>query len=302
LSSETYNNENKDSREIRHPYRRRVFYTIIIAFFLAIIIKSFFLEAFKIPTGSMENTLIPGDFIIVNKAAYSLSTPLYFPLTAFEIPNTRIISWSQPEINDVIVFDFPGNKNELTPSARANYIKRVAGTPGDTLELKNKHLYINSRIVPFPEKARVDTLNGLKEGEKEKRIYPDAAEWNSDNYGPLIIPYKGMTVELTLRNIDSWKTIISREYGRNVVSVEGSVINIESIPVRRYTFKKDYYFVLGDNRDDSMDSRYWGFVPEDFLIGKAVLIYWSWDQSIPGKEINKLLSSIRFDRILTFIR
>lgn len=304
MSDAVYRNLNEGERVSKpiHSFARKFIFTVIIAFFVGIIIKGFFFEAFRIPTGSMEDTLLPGDFIVVNKAAYSLDTPANIPLTGISIPYFTIVSWSAPSRNDIIVFEFPGNKDELLPSQPANYIKRVAGTPGDTVELRHKVLYLNNKKVSFPPLVKINKSSSLRWGESEKNLYPGNNGWNSDYYGPLVIPFKGQTIQINLRSINAWKTIIDREYGRRAVSVEGTVINIDGIPSRRYTFRKNYYFVLGDNRDDSMDSRFWGFVPEDRIIGRAEFIYWSLIEAPDSGETDNLWSSIRFERIFTKIK
>ena len=107
---------------------------------------------------------------------------------------------------------------------------------------------------------------------------------------------------LYARNIVEWQGVINHDYGKKVVSVEGSVININGTPTRNYIVKKDYYFVMGDNRDDSMDSRYWGFVPEENIIGEAMIIYWSWDPFNTADGIGSFFSAVRFGRILNLIR
>ncbi len=295
-------NEGEMVNKPAHSFVRKFIYTVIIAFLVGIIIKGFFFEAFRIPTGSMEDTLLPGDFLVVNKAAYSLDTPANIPLTGMSIPHFTLISWSAPLRDDIIVFEFPGNKDELLPLQPANYIKRVAGIPGDTIELRNKVLYVNNKETPFPELVKISKTSSFRWGEAEKNLYPGNNGWNSDFYGPLVVPYKGQTIQVNPRNINDWKTIIDREYGKRAVSVEGTVINIDGIPSRRYTFQKNYYFVLGDNRDDSMDSRFWGFVPEDRIIGRAEFIYWSLKEAPDSGESEDLWSSIRFDRIFTKIK
>jgi len=270
----------------------------IIALLAAVIVKSFLLDAYRIPTGSMENTLLAGDFIIVNKAAYSLSTPGTIPFLNIDIPRLNLFNTSSPDYNDVIVFQFPGYSEELTPSTDISYIKRIVGLPGDTVRIVNKKLFVNNKERELPAKGKI-SKNTYGQDIIEKRIFPSDRQWNRDNYGPLVIPQKGMTIKLTPKNISEWKTIIDREYGRRVVSDEGTVINIEGTPVRSYTFKKNYYFVMGDNRDDSMDSRYWGFVPEDAINGKAFMVYWSVD---PYRYDGGLLKSIRLNRMFHKIK
>jgi signal peptidase I len=281
-----------------NPYS--FFKTILIAFFSALLIKSFLFDAYKIPTGSMADTLIPGDFIIVNKSSYSFSTPKFIPLTEIEIPSLNLINFSSPKLNDIIVFQYPEEVKLIEEKKAINYVKRIVGLPGDTISIINKEIFINGQLIPFPSSARIDKNNIKKQS--DQRIFPPGKDWNGDNYGPLVIPKKGLTIEINPRNIAEWEKVINRDLGRKSVSVEGTVIMIEGKPARNYTFKKDHYFVLGDNRDDSLDSRYWGFVPEDMVIGKANLIYWSADPHAGLLEFSRFLSSVRFERIFTIIR
>jgi signal peptidase I len=271
-----------------------------IALLAAIIVKSFFFEAYKIPTGSMENTLLAGDFIIVNKSAYSFSTPGTIPFLNIDVPQLKIFTTGKPAYNDIIVFKFPGYAEELSPSMDASYIKRITGLPGDTIRVINKVLFVNNKKAVLPFEGKISKSSSYGPDVIERRIFPSGRHWNRDNYGPLIVPKKGTTIVLDPKTIHEWKTIIDREFGKRVVSDEGTVITIEGKAVRSYTFKKNYYFVMGDNRDDSMDSRYWGFVSEDALNGKALMVYWSIDQFNPDKESN-FFRTIRLNRIFKII-
>ncbi len=295
--------ENNTAGEGSSKYTSKEFIrAVIIALVAAVILKSFFIEADKIPSASMENTLLVGDFILVNKSVYELTTPKTFPLTDIPIPSINILPFGRPKHGDVIVFKFPGYGNEIVPRENVNYIKRVIGLPGDTVAVINKKVYVNGKFVPLPAHAKLDTSVIQKSGRRDERIFPRNKKWNGDNYGPIVIPKKGMTIPLNFSNLDEWEIIIDREFGRKTVGVAGSEIDINGMPVSSYTFKRNYYFVMGDNRDDSMDSRYWGFVPKESIIGKAFMIYWSWDISIPFYEIWKLADSIRFSRLFKTIR
>ncbi len=172
---------------------------LLTALILALLIRSFVVQAFKIPSGSMLPTLQIGDHILVSKFAYGLRLPYPFEKT--------LVSWRQPRRGDVIVFVYPRDRSK-------DFIKRVVAVEGDTVEIRHKHLYINGKRVK-------DSHAYFAEGSREM-------PGPRDNLGPLTVP-------------------------------------------------PHHVFVMGDNRDRSHDSRYWGFVNLDDIKGKAFLIYWSWD-------------------------
>lgn len=161
---------------------KRIIKLFIIAFIAAIIVKSFFVNAYEIPTSSMEKTLLIGDYVIVNKTAYNISTPKYFPLTDVKIPSTNLFSTNKPERNDVIIFEFPGYLYELNPPAPIKYVKRIIGLPGDTLQIINKIVYINGIKIPFPAEVKVNTKISEDKSTIDKRIFPPNENWNRDNY------------------------------------------------------------------------------------------------------------------------
>ncbi len=275
---------------------------LFVALIAALILKAFIIEAYRIPTGSMENTLLVGDYLLVNKFIYGAVSPQRIPYTEITLPYFRLPGFRSPARNDVVVFEFPGNRDELEAKERVNYIKRLAALPGDTLMIMNRQVYVNGVPVKNADGVQFTKRVIRAEGEPQSRIFPQGKNWNEDNYGPFVIPHKGMTVQINNDNIEEWRTIIDREHNEKVVSVHGSDIYIDGKVVTSYTFKKDYLFMLGDNRDDSLDSRYWGVVDEELLIGKAVLIYWSWDTGIKNEGIKNFFSSIRLDRLFKSIR
>jgi signal peptidase I len=274
---------------------------ILFIFVLALIIRAFFIDAFRIPTGSMENTLLVGDNVLVNKIAYNFHSPRYVPFTSISIPSFDIFSISQPDLGDVIVFKFPYG-SELPDENSVNLIKRIAGLPGDTVRIIKQEVFVNGKSLPFPFAVKINRNDRMEAGVVETGIFPPDSSWNKDNYGPIFIPKKGDLIDLNPVNAHLWKTIIDRELGRNTLSVEGTVITIDGKPVHGYTITKNYYFVLGDNRENSMDSRYWGYVPEDMIIGRAFMIYWSWNPFIPERKFYNIVEPIRFDRLFKIIR
>ncbi len=273
--------------------------SLLFAGIAAFFIITFIVQNTRIPTGSMEDTILVGDFVLVNKFIYGAESTKYIPFTQIEIPHFRLPAIREPRRKDIVVFEFPGMRNQLYSDERGvNYVKRCIGLPGDTIQIINKVVFVNGKQFWIP--PHIDYIAGPAEpkGEIEPRIFPQGMPWNEDNYGPLIVPKKGYTIQLTPDNVEQWGMTINREFGKIVVAVDGSQVTIEGKPVTSYTFKRNYYFMMGDNRDDSLDSRYWGFVPENNIVGEAFITLFSWDRDIPFTDFFRLIGSIRPDRIL----
>lgn len=208
---------------------REIAETIVIALVIAIFVRSFVVQAFKIPSSSMEPTLLVGDQLLVNRLSYGIGIEM--PL--MNRLGRRVIHLSTPKRGDVIVFIFPKNR-------RLDFIKRVIGLPGEKVEVREvknarlerkQEIYINDRLIEDP--------------------WGHFSSWRlggRDTYGPIMVPPNSL-------------------------------------------------FVMGDNRDNSEDSRYWGFVPLDNVLGKAVILYWSLDRQAPS-----LVSKVRWQRIGSLIR
>ena len=229
---------------------------------------------------------------------------------------------------------------------RENYVKRCVGLPGQTLEIRNRLVYINGKKNKEPDnvqytyfvklkqrlpeevmqelgismedlknlnqfdympltKHAVDVLHARKDlvesvtlntDADDKDIYPQNGNfhWTRDNYGPVWIPQKGKNIKLTLENLPIYERCI-RAYEGNNLQVRDGKIYINGSEARSYTFKLDYYWMMGDNRHNSADSRYWGFVPEDHIVGKPIFIWWSSDPDHSG------LAGIRWSRLFTFV-
>ncbi len=271
------------------------------AILIALILKTLFIEAYKIPTGSMENTLLPGDFLFVNKFIYGARLPDSIPIFHKKLPQYRLPGIRRPEPNDVVVFRYAGDRDQLIPLEETTYIKRCVAGPGDTLSIINKDIYINGKKLSAPHDIQYLSSKVWPSGYANSAIFPKNSGWNEDNYGPLYVPKVGDTLHLSWRNIETWRTLINRELGGDAVMVEGRIIYIKGKETKLYIVKKNYYFMMGDNRDDSLDSRFWGFVPENNIIGKAFMVYWSLDISEAPNSVSSFLASIRFDRIARII-
>jgi len=278
---------------------KRLLKILVLVLILALLLKVFILDAFQIPTGSMKNTLLEGDFLLVNKSAYSISTPHQIPFLGKRLSRTELISTGKPEFNDVVAFEIPADYYDPDSEEYSILIKRIVGLPGDTIEIKDQILYINHKKYRTPSYIKIN-LNETPIENINKELFPYNNKWSLENYGPIIVPKKGMKVELNPKNILQWQNAINTDYEKKVISVEGTVINLNNQAIREYVFEKDYYFVLGDNRKNSIDSRYFGYIPEEWIIGKAFMIYWS-KIPVQSSGISDYLSSIRFSRLMQSI-
>ena len=254
-----------------------------------------------VPTPSMERTIMTGDRLMINKLAYGLTTPRYIPFTDIELPHARLIEWGSPKKGDIVVFVFPGNRDEIKYNKIENWVKRCVAAPGDTLEVINKVVFVNGKQLPIP--ANINYMNSRTKPDNyvEEDMFPKGSRYNSDHYGPIVVPKKNDVIDLTVENIDKWETFINREYGKDVVDVNNGRVFIDGKESGRYTVKDDYYFMMGDNRDNSLDSRYWGFVPKRNVVGKPMFVYFSWNSDIPFSDLFELIKSIRIERLCRLV-
>ena len=209
----------KDTRQqIKHSTSREYIEAIIFALILALIIKTFFVQAFKIPSGSMIPTLLKGDQILVTKFVYGTRVPL---------SDVKLLKVREPIRGDIVVFEYPEDRG-------IHYIKRLIGLPGDTVEIRDKVVYVNG-----------DEFVVTSAQFEDPGVLPSSISVR-DNFGPIVIPPHS-------------------------------------------------YFMMGDNRDNSKDSRFWGVVDEVELVGNSLMIYWSWDISSGG--IVDRIRNIRWTRL-----
>lgn len=264
-----------------------------------IILNSFVLASFQVPTGSMENTVMAGDFLFVNKFIYGGTTPPTVPLLGIltgkeiELPYVRTPGFADVEKGDVIVFIFPGYRDDAKALEFQYYLKRCVAVSGDTLQIIDKKLMINGVAVSGPEGVQFYNDHAPAEY-ADPKIFPKGKPWNKDFYGPLVVPGEGDVIALTLDNIGEWATFIRRE--GHEVEIRGTDIFIDGKKSSNYKVERNYVFGMGDNRDDSLDSRFWGFIPEEYVVGSPIMVYWSMDPLI-----SNFFKKIRFSRMFTFI-
>jgi signal peptidase I len=262
---------------------------IVLGLFL--VINNFVIASFLVPTGSMENEVLTYEMLFVNKFIYGGSTPRNIPFTNVRLPFYQLPPLKDVQRGDVIVFVWPGNRDEILPEEFQFYLKRCVGMPGDTIRVTNRALYVNGTLSPLPRNVKYDNPMPLPAEYWEPNIFPRGSRWNGDFFGPLVVPQKGMTVDLTAENYLQWDTFIRRE--GHTVSQAGDLILIDGKPTKRYVVLRDYLFGMGDHRDNSLDSRYWGFIPKENLVGTPIVTYFSFTGEFPFVRFGRIGSIIK---------
>jgi signal peptidase I len=291
------------SSDIKPPLKQRIKHFareagIVIGSFL--VLNSFVLASFEVPTGSMENEIMTGDFLLVNKFVFGGTTPRTIPFTNIKIPAFKLPMWWSVEHGDVIVFIFPGQRDEVESSEFAYYLKRAVALAGDTLQVINRVVYVNGKPAPLPRNIKFNSNSIQPKGFVNPRIFPEGKPFNEDNYGPIVVPKRGDVIQLSAENFEQWRTFIARE-GHAVERVNGKIF-IDAKDAQTYVVERNYVFGMGDNRDNSLDSRFWGFIPENDIVGTPLIVYWSWNPEIPIFSLVDKLSTVRWNRIGTIIR
>ena len=336
----------------------------------ATILRTFLIEAYTIPTSSMEKSMLIGDFLFVSKTAYGPRvpmTPIAFPLVhhtmpigngksyteAIKLPYHRMKGLGEIKRNDCVVFNWPAETLGRPVDKKENYVKRCVGIPGDKIELIDAQLMVNDAPQEEPEGMKkqwhynVSTkgtglnpnilyekyditeggygrnkneynltltnesrdaiqnftnVTSVKRQYEKGGIYADYIfphdknfKWNVDNFGPITVPAAGETVSITTENLSIYKDIIER-YENNKLEVVAGEIYINDKVATTYTFAMDYFWMMGDNRHNSADSRFWGFVPENHIVGKALFVWMSWDKNAKG------LNKIRWNRLFSSVK
>ena len=336
---------------------------LIFAVVVASLVRWVALEAFTIPSSSMEKTLLTGDFIFVSKLHYGArtpKTPLQIPLTHqtigstgiasyvdwIQLPQYRLPGFSGVKRGDKVVFNHPMELNRPV-DLRTYYIKRCVGLPGDLLCIKDAAIYVNdapqplypglqyryylsttttlqakffskyaireymaveggyllhttpATAVQLEEIAAIQAMHRITmpEGLADGQMCQSSAAlpWNADYFGPLTVPARGMTVAINATTLAQYEHVITYHEGHEDVQIDKEQLWIGGQQVAEYTFRQDYYFMMGDNRHNSEDSRFWGFVPQDHIVGKAVVVMFSLD---PNRWF---LSKIRWDRMFRYV-
>jgi signal peptidase I len=320
---------------------------LFFAVYVAGMIRGLYVEAYKIPTPSMEGNLMVGDYLFVSRMDYGVRipmTPIAIPLahqdllgmkaysTLLELPYMRLPGWRTVKNNDPVVFNYPMDE-EHPIDKQQNYIKRCIGIPGDSLQIIQRKVYINGKPLPAIGNQQYSYYFRLKEPLSQQLVdayalydiypntdmpkgyeyilhlsdaqyqrmkaepvvdtcymqpkvgsadlfpqKPELFNWTLDNYGPIYIPRKGAVITLTARNFYLYERVIRLYEGHPEyeLSPDGTKVLVNGTETATsYTFQQDYYWMMGDNRHNSLDSRYWGFVPETNVVGPPLFVFFS---------------------------
>ena len=316
--------------------------SLFLLILIILTIKVTIFEMYIVPTGSMENTIMTGDFLVGNRFVYGMRTPDRIGLMDFstKLPSLKFPSFKEPKRGDVIIFKFPRD-------TRQKYVKRCVAEPGDVLEIKDKAIYINNNKYELPNNGKFVIPNTLSETFTQNDIFL-GKQGNKDQFKKIKMPKKGDRITIGSENLQLlihvmlldgndvimlsdgkeypfsmndpnelfrrksmfwffkrpnpnkiFANISSDYFPRGNILVPWQINNrpnpenllINGLPIsdmQYYEVKKDYYWAMGDNRDDSLDSRYWGFIPRDYILGEALFSWFS---------INLKTGFPRFDRI-----
>lgn len=272
------------------------FKTILGAIIIVMIINGLLIASFVVPTGSMENEVMTGDFLFVNKFLYGPTTPQVIPFFNTELPFIKFPGIKDPEVGDVIVFIYPGERDLVKPKEFQYFLKRCVATAGDTLQIIDEKIIVNGKEMPQPR-----NVNFVKDRSANSMAsFPVGTRWTHANYGPLRIPAKGDKISIDRTNIEKWRIFIIRE--GHTVTFDSQNVYIDEKIATEYEVERDYCFGIGDNRRNSDDSRSWGFIPYDNVVGTPLFVYWSWDTNMPFSQFFKKLTTIRWDRFGTIIK
>lgn len=211
-------------------------------------------RTYSIPTSAMESSLFLGDYIVASSGSI------------------------MPARGMSIILEFPGNRDQTEPDLPQHYIERCVAIAGDTVDIRNSVVRVNGVIeqpaatVTFAPAFAAPTENDAA------RTFPKGLGFTRDNWGPMRVPKKGDVIPIESGAIALYQTFIRRE--GHTVEIVGAAVHIDGQPASSYRVEQDYCFGLGDNRWNSSDSRYWGFIPYDAIIGTPSFVYWSWPTAV----------------------
>ena len=263
---------------------------------VGLLMQTIAIASFRIPTDSMQPTLQPGDNILVNKSVMGARIfNIWGAAGEKEVEIHRLPGLGKVKRNDVLVFHYPyPHKNDsLSMHLLKYYVKRCIALPGDTMGIRKGYYYIkgiNEPIGNIEAQKRIEKL----QKENARGIVMDTYPWDKyinwtiQNFGPLHVPARGQTIAMDSTAVKLYRKLIEWEQ-KEKLSCKGNDVFMRDSLIREYCFKENYYFVSGDYMENSKDSRYWGLLPEPYIVGVATRIW---------KSVDKSTGKIRWDRVM----
>ena len=274
-----------------------IFCLLVVLF----IMQLFCYTSFRIPSDSMEPALEDGDRILVNKMIKGARLfDVFSALDKKEVTIYRMPGFGDFKRNDILVFNFPYQMNRwdsIRMDVMQYYVKRCIALPGDTLEIRNGLYKIRGCDEPLGNYKAQQYLAGLQHPGQYGLVvgtfpYDKQLRWTIREFGPLPIPRKGQIVTMNRTNFVLYRQLIGWEQKKKLRIKDGQIVLGDSV-ITQYRFKKNYYFVSGDNMANSQDSRYWGMLPEEYIVGKATRIWYSEDKFTEKPRLDRIMKKIK---------
>ncbi len=340
------------------PFRQKAYAflkEVLITLAIVLVIQTFAFGSFHVPTPSMENNILVGDRLIASKVHYGGRTPqtIGIPFTnvflpGLEFPWVRVPGFTSVKRDDIVVFNFPPEDKPV--ERKTHYVKRAVGLPGETIEVRDKQVYVDGTLLPPPDGSKehyvatltsaqvelpmsrlralgVRSVQPLQDGlrfmvmeitreiadeiaswpyiasvepfvipasaQSGMEIFPEGSSFNPHQWGPVRIPARGDRVTLSDENWAIYRDVITRFEGHQAARLPDGTFEIDGQVTTTYQVEQDYYFMMGDNRDNSLDGRAWGFVPEDHVVAKVLFTYFSWNSERNLPRLGRIGSLVR---------
>ena len=273
-----------------------LFFSLCVFFSIGCFVLVTTIASFRIPTDSMQPTLQPGDNILVNKSIMGARIfNIWEAAEEKEVEIHRLPGLGKVKRNDVLVFHYPypHRNDSLSMHLLKYYVKRCIALPGDTMGIRKGHYYIkgiNEQIGNIEAQKRIEKL----QKENTRGIVMDAYPWNKyinwtiQDFGPLHVPARGQTVAMDSTAVKLYRNLIEWEQNEKL-TFQGKDVFLGDSLIQKYCFLENYYFMGGDYMENSKDSRYWGLLPEPYIVGVATRIW---------KSVDKSTGKIRWDRVM----
>ena len=279
---------------------RKIFVKIIFSLCILIVVRWFLkvvvVASFHVPTDSMQPTLLPGDNILVNKSIMGARIfDIWEAAEEKDVEIHRMPGFGKVKRNDVLVFHYPyPHKNDsLSMHLLKYYVKRCIALPGDTMGIRQGHYYIkglDGQVGNVDAQKRIARLRSDEAGGIVMEAYPwdKYINWTIRDFGPLHVPARGQTVAMDSTAVKLYRNLIAWEQKKKLTSQGNDVFLGDSL-IQEYCFRENYYFMGGDNMENSKDSRYWGLLPEPYIVGVATRIW---------KSVDRWTDDVRWDRVM----